>query len=271
MTVRPKKSLGQHFLTDENICRKIVRFAHLAQGDPVIEIGPGTGRLTRALLQAGARVRAVEVDPGLASRLQEGEGIEANLRDRLEIVQGDILSLTWNELLDSNHASSVEDTPVKIVGNLPYNIASRILLKMIEARRRFQRAVFMVQKEVAERVAAGPGGKDYGSLTLALQYHFKVEMGFDVRPGSFQPPPKVMSSVLALSPLKEQPSPQEAEAFHRLVRLAFRHRRKTLYNNLKDSFQPQSIRKALEACGLEPQIRPEQVDLQSFGCLCRVL
>ncbi|MFQ5741278.1 MAG: 16S rRNA (adenine(1518)-N(6)/adenine(1519)-N(6))-dimethyltransferase RsmA [Acidobacteriota bacterium] len=257
-----KKSLGQHFLVDLSCCRRIVRLAEIEATDQVIEIGAGTGQLTQVLLQAAGHVTAIEFDRDLVRRLQERWPQRAD--NRLSIVQGNVLNLRWSELL--------RRTPVKIVGNLPYNISTRIIKQMIEIENRFHSFTFMIQKEVAARVLAKPGDRDYGYFSILVEAHFQRVSGFDVGAESFRPSPGVRSHVMKLIPAQAPPPLARARRFDALLRRAFRHRRKTLWNNLRSaSFQSARLSDAFAQCGVERDSRPGQVTLEQYLCLARVL
>lgn len=258
--IRPKKSLGQHFLADPNYCKKILRYAEIQAADTVIEIGPGTGQLTECLLAAAGRVVAIEFDPALVEYLKDRFTDQAHL----ELVQADILHLDWSDM--------IRGASVKIVGNLPYNIATPILLKTTQITDRFQSFTFMVQREVARRILAQAGSKDYGYFTLLMAYHFERLRGFDVPPGVFVPKPRVLSHVMKLIP-RDPPHPvPDYDRFLGLLKRAFRHRRKTLRNNLQEAVsEPRRFAAALEQCRVAPEARPEQVTLQQYSCLARML
>ncbi len=261
--LRAKKSLGQHFLSDRNLCRKIASFAHLDGETTVVEVGPGTGQLTEALLAKAHLVIAIEFDSALIPYLENRFSTAVELEHRLRLVQADILCLDWDQIIGR--------TPVKVVGNLPYNIATRILLKMTEIKDRFQSCSFMLQREVADRILSKPGKKSYGYLTLLMQYHFRIMSGFEVSPEVFVPKPKVSSYVIQLIP---HLPPYRVPDYHRflyLLKTAFKHRRKTLWNNLRVGFDEQSILTVFQSCGIPPQARPEGLTLQQYACLSRVL
>lgn len=277
MNVRAKKSLGQHFLTDPAICRKIVRLAGIEPGDAVIEIGAGTGLLTRALIEGGGRVTALEFDSRLVGLLREKAQSDPAFTG-LRVVQTDVLKAAWPSILDEASGASPDgrdaDAPpgrVLVVGNLPYNIATRIVRRMIPFKNRFQSFTFMVQKEVAERLCATTGSKDYGSLTLAIAQHFERLKGFTVAAGSFTPPPKVSSALVKLSPLNEPRPPAEDAWLEKLLRRSFRQRRKTLANNLKGFAAVRDWPKRLSACGIAAQARPQETTLEQYRCLCQML
>ena len=259
---RGKKSLGQHFLANAGYCQKIAHFAQISPEDTVVEIGPGTGQLTQVLLSLARKVVAVEFDRDLVEYLKEHFLQERVTAQRLDIVQGDILSFNW--------AIPGKDR-FKVIGNLPYNIATRIIQQMIPIKDRFQSGTFLIQKEVAQRILSAPHSKDYGYFTLLMEYHFERIAGFDVPPGVFVPPPKVTSQVIQLKPHKPPyPVPDES-AFRTLIQNAFQQRRKTLWNNLKSGRDPQEWGPAFEICRIPAQARPEEVTLEQYACLVRML
>lgn len=260
MAFHAKKSLGQHFLSDARVCRRIVAFAGIEPGDRVIEIGPGTGSLTRFLLDCGACVTAIEIDRELARALRIDTSAS---HGALTVVEEDVLRIDWQAI--------VGDAPVKVVGNLPYNIGTRILLKMTGVRNRFHSLSVMLQKEVADRILASPGSSDYGYLTVLMQTHFVVRKGFDVGPGAFRPPPKVVSSVIGLIPAADGPDEAESSALARVVSASFRHRRKTLTNNLRALFGADAVRTALRECGIPDRARPQEVPAAGYRCLVGLL
>ncbi len=260
-TPRAKKSLGQHFLIDESVAFRIVQFAAVGQDETVIEIGPGLGHLTRLLLESGARVTGVEFDRDMVLQLRKQWPPE---KSSLQVVQANILTLDWLSILPAH--------PVKVVGNLPYNISSRIIRETMRVKHRFQSLVFMLQREMARRLLARPGDSDYGLFSVLSHFHFDCEFGFDVPAGAFRPRPSVVSSVLRLVPRPEPVGPLTHRRLEALLRQAFRHPRKTIFNNLKASkMDPKRIEAALEECGIESRQRPQDVDLEAFGCLARVL
>jgi len=257
-----KKALGQHFLTDRSYCRRIVEFAGIQSHDVVVEIGPGTGQLTEVLLEKSARVVALEFDRDMIFALRERyAGV---IPDRLSLVQADVLQFYWPQLTLSGS--------FKLVGNLPYNISTRILRRAIEVKERMESFTFMVQKEVAERVRALPGSRDYGYFSVLMDYQFERRPGFDVPPGAFTPRPKVMSHVMMLIP-KEPPDPvPDHEAFERLVGHSFAHPRKTLWNNLTSSgYEPERVKRGFQAASIGLKARPSDVEVSQYVCLSRVL
>ncbi len=257
-----KKALGQHFLIDKNYCRKIAEYAAIQEADVVVEIGPGMGHLTEILLERARRVVAIEFDRDMVHSLEKR--FAGQLNEKLFLIRNDILQYDWKTL-------PVPGT-FKLVGNLPYNISTRILRKSIEVKDRMASFVFMVQKEVAERIMASPGDKDYGYFTVLMQYHFERHPGFDVPPGAFAPRPKVLSHVMMLTPrLVPEPVP-DLERFDQLLSRAFAHPRKTLWNNLSSGrYSPEQLRTGFEAAALDLKVRPHQVSLGEYACLARVL
>ena len=276
--MRAKKHLGQHFLSDQNILGKIAEAAHLTKKDCVIEIGPGRGALTEFLVEQAGEVIAVEKDHSLQTLLEE----KFKNQSHLKIIFGDFLDFDWNEIdsrsfdrplrgkLRTNGLDPRNDK-VKVVGNIPYNISHPILFRILEAREKMTTAVLTVQKEVALRWAALPGGREYGIPTVLLQAYGSVERLFDIQPGSFQPPPKVMSSVLRIqfgAPLYDIKEPQ---ALTRLVRRAFGMRRKTLENNLKEFYPTEILKKALQRVQMDPKIRAEKISVREYVTLANTL
>ncbi len=259
-----KKSLGQHFLADSNYCRKIVRFAEIDSQDSVVEIGSGTGHLTQVLLGMARKVTAVEFDREMVDYLRDQWPENGTHQGApLSIVQADILTLDWNTILGTG--------PVKVIGNLPYNISTRILQRMIEIKDRLRSCTVLIQKEVALRILAAPDSKDYGYFTLLMEYHFQRRGGFDISPGAFVPKPKVVSHVLKLTPRQHPHEVSDYEGFLTLLKEAFQQRRKTLWNNLKQHHDPERLRAAIKTCHIASQARPESVTLEQYACLAQML
>jgi 16S rRNA (adenine1518-N6/adenine1519-N6)-dimethyltransferase len=252
-----KKSLGQNFLFDLNLTRRIARAAAPLDGITVIEIGPGPGGLTRALLMEGAtQVVAIERDARAIAALEE---ISAAYPGRLAIVEGDALEADWPKLAQG---------PAKVVANLPYNIATELLIGWLTAAPWppwFSSLTLMFQKEVAERIVAPPGGKDYGRLSVLCQYRCTAKKLFDVNRSAFTPPPKVTSSIVQLVP-KGDPFPHcDLVDLQRVTAAAFGQRRKMLRASLKSLVaQPEAW---LEGAGIDPQHRAEQVPVEGFARL----
>lgn len=255
-----RKSLGQHFLLDLNLTQRIVRAAGPLQEVTVIEVGPGPGGLTRSLLQSEARqVIAVEKDTRCLAALAElGEAFP----DRLALIEGDALE---------QPLSSLGDAPRQVVANLPYNVATALTLSWmdeLEARSGLVTGfTLMFQKEVAERLAASPGGKDYGRPSVIVQWLCQVETLFDIDPRAFTPPPKVTSSLVALRPRREPLSPAPKWALERVTAAAFGQRRKMLRQSLK-SLGVDTVKLLTEAGVAETQ-RPEDLPVEAFCALAR--
>lgn len=262
------KSLGQNFLIDENVLMKLIVGAGICQEDNVLEIGPGVGTMTRALAAAARRVTAVEIDKRLLPILEETlRGIT-----NVSIVHGDILKMDISALT----AQAFGGEAYKVVANLPYYITTPILMAFLESAQPYTALVVMVQKEVARRMAAHPGNKDYGALSLAVQYHTVPRVLCSVPASVFMPPPKVDSMVIALekrrAPVSNVP---DRLLFFSVVRAAFAQRRKTLLNTLGDAgIFPGSkaeLRGFLEAIGIHPERRGETLDLEEYAVITRAI
>lgn len=255
--LRADKKLGQNFLIDENIVRNIVAAAELTPADTVLEVGPGIGTLTQGLAESGANVVAVELDkrllPVLATTL---DGY-----DNVRIVSGDILQVDIME--------TVGVSEFKVCANLPYYITTPIIFALLEKRLPMERLVAMVQKEVAERMAAKPGGKDYGALSVAIQYYTEPEIAFIVPPSSFIPAPNVDSAVIVCKRRAKPPVEVCDEAlFFRVVKAAFSLRRKMLSNSLKNmGIKAEQCAKWLELAGVDGKRRAETLSLDDFAAL----
>lgn len=249
-----KKSLGQNFLLDMNIARKIVDALEPGHQDRVLEIGPGKGVLTTLLAGKAGWVLAVEKDSSLAFGLDR--------HPRIQAINMDALQLDWSRL---NYWPGL-----KIIGNLPYNIAQVLLWDLAAGCRNFDRAVVMVQKEVAYRITASPGGKEYGTLSAWLQSFAVLRVLFNVSPAVFRPRPRVDSAVLELRPLPVDKIYFAPEYLARVVRIMFQNRRKQLGNILKTYWNDRK-KIALEQCGLDPRARPEQLSPKDFQGLSRCL
>ncbi|MBI1746544.1 MAG: ribosomal RNA small subunit methyltransferase A [Acidobacteria bacterium] len=250
----PKKAYGQHFLTNTSISRRIVQLAEPKPDDVFLEIGPGTGALTTIMADTGVRLIAVEVDQDLVAHLRNF----AEPYPALKIVQANILAHTINELL---REAGVAPCPVRILGNLPYNIATRIIQHLLEDKESVRDMTIMVQKEMADRLMAKPNTKAYGFLAALVQYQASIRHGFAVAPGSFFPAPKVWSAVIQLETLSPIPCPAaDYQLYVNLLKAAFAHRRKTILNNLKRSsrFQPNAVA-ALQACAISAENRAESL------------
>lgn len=249
-----RKQLGQHFLLDGNLTDKIARAAGDLEGRGVLEIGPGPGGLTRSLLAAGARVVAVETDARCLAALAE---LEAVYGARLRVVHGDALDFAL--------ADAGLDTPLSIVANLPYNIATPLLFAWLDELERVSRIVVMVQKEVAQRICAAPGGKAYGRLAVMVQAACRAEILFHVPAAAFTPPPRVTSSVLSLIPRSERPDRDRMRALSRTAAVAFNQRRKMLRGSLGRRVPDLAAR--LAPLGLADSQRPETLSVADFLAL----
>jgi 16S rRNA (adenine1518-N6/adenine1519-N6)-dimethyltransferase len=256
---RPRKRFGQNFLRAPHVVEQILKAAALSPGERVMEIGPGLGALTDRLLAAGAEVLAVEIDRDLAAALT------ARSAPRLAVCEADVLRTEWEELLPA--------PPYKLVANLPYNISSQVLFKILEHRPLFTRLVLMFQKEVGDRLLAAPASRDYGILSVLVQNWFTVTRVVRVSPGCFFPPPKVESVVLRFDPRDEPLAPVSDEAaFRHLVKAVFAQRRKTLRNGLLGaSYQPAAIDAAFAALGLAPAVRGETLTIAQLARLAALL
>jgi 16S rRNA (adenine1518-N6/adenine1519-N6)-dimethyltransferase len=260
--LRPKLSWGQNFLADERALGGIASAAQLKPGEPVVEIGPGLGHLTRFLLATGAEVTAVERDRDMARVLRK------EITDkRLRVLEANAVQVDFAEAAGADR--------VALVGNLPYHLTSPILFRVLEQRARISRVVLTIQKEVADRLTAEPGSRDYGLLTVVLALYFEVRALFDLRAALFHPPPKVDSTVVRLwtreGPLVEIDSEPR---FVRLVKAGFAQRRKTLLNSLKSDkslAEPAQLEAALTRAGIDGIRRAETLHVTEFAALERAL
>jgi 16S rRNA (adenine1518-N6/adenine1519-N6)-dimethyltransferase len=253
-----KKSLGQNFLLDLNLTSKIARQAGTLKGFEVVEVGPGPGGLTRAILAEGAeRVIVIERDPRCLPALEE---ISAHYPDRLVIVEGDALQVDYRQHLVR---------PARIIANLPYNVATPLLTGWLLSEpwpSWFSSMTLMFQKEVAERICASPGSKAYGRLSILAQWRTAAEIAFDVGPKAFTPPPKVTSSVVVLKP-RQNPLPCEARKLERVTQAAFGQRRKMLRASLK----PLGGATLLEKVGIDGEKRAENLTIEEFVTLANAI
>ena len=260
---RPRKRFGQHFLEQAWVDKLIAAVAPAA-ADTFLEIGPGRGALTRALAPRVARIIGVEIDRDLAAVLP------SRVPDNVHVVTGDFLNVDLVALLRD------EDQPLRVIGNLPYNISSPILFRLLataDEGRRFRDATVMLQKEVADRVVAKAGAKGYGTLAVQVGLLADVDRLLTLPPGAFRPPPKVTSAVVRLRFRAPSADVGDPAAFERVVRGVFLQRRKTLLNALKpvaDSFG-RSAAQVLERAGLDPSRRPETLDVHEMACLSRAV
>jgi 16S rRNA (adenine1518-N6/adenine1519-N6)-dimethyltransferase len=270
---RKRPKLGQNFLTDRNFAVKIVEAAGDISQKRVVEIGPGRGVLTDLLAQRAGRVIAIEIDRVLSAQLR----MRYALRENVEIIEGDILKIDLGTVLGPRPGALAGVTPrppepVRVIGNIPYFITSDILLRLFAFHPLFDSIVIMVQKEVADRIAAKPGTRDYGLLSATAQLYAKVENLFTLPPGAFNPPPKVHSSVirLTISPQFDKLKVSERE-FIDFLKLSFGQKRKTLVNNLKSKYDSAAIQAAMKKAGVRADARAEALPLEKAASIFRQL
>jgi 16S rRNA (adenine1518-N6/adenine1519-N6)-dimethyltransferase len=248
-----RKRFGQHFLHDAAVLDRIVSAVDPRESDRIVEIGPGRGALTARLLESGApALDAIEIDRDLAPLLRR----ELAAYPQFNVHEADALKFDFTELASSRGGR------LRVVGNLPYNISTPLLFHLLEHAGAIEDMHVMLQREVAERIAAGPGDPDYGRLTIMLAPWVDVELLFEVGPGSFQPPPKVWSAVARLS-VRKEPKFAVSPHFAKVVATAFSHRRKTLRNALRGLVELEQI----QDCGLDPGARPETFAPEAFNAL----
>jgi 16S rRNA (adenine1518-N6/adenine1519-N6)-dimethyltransferase len=268
-----KPKLGQHFLIDEAAGMRTVEAMGDLSQSTVLEIGPGRGALTALLARRARRLIAIETDRVLAAQLR----MNFSLTPNVEIIEGDILAIDFDTVFGPKPGSTrpginQHPEPARVVGNLPYFITSDILLRLFQYRRYIESIVLMVQREVADRLAAKPGKSEYGLLSATAQLYSRVEKLFTLPPDSFLPPPKVHSTVVRLtidSRLEVLRVP-EAE-FIKFLKLIFGQKRKTLWNNLKSDYKPEALRAALAKANVKPNVRAEALTLEKTAALFRAL
>ncbi|UFN48139.1 16S rRNA (adenine(1518)-N(6)/adenine(1519)-N(6))-dimethyltransferase RsmA [Roseomonas sp. OT10] len=252
-----RKSLGQHFLLDPAVCARVAQQAGDLAGRQVVEVGPGPGGLTRALLAGGAEhVTAIELDRRAVAALAELSGA---FPGRLTVLEADALRVD---------AAALVGAPRKVVANLPYNVGTPLLVGWLRQAGAWESLTLMFQQEVAARITAAPDSEDYGRLAVLAQWRCMARMVMRLPPGAFSPPPKVWSAVVHLVPHAEQPAPELAAAMERLTAAAFGQRRKMLRGSLKPLGQPEAL---LEAAGIEPTRRAETLDVAEFERLARAV
>jgi 16S rRNA (adenine1518-N6/adenine1519-N6)-dimethyltransferase len=255
---------GQVFLTDRRVIGRIMSALALGPDDAVLEIGPGPGTMTELLAERAAKLWAVEVDAKLVAGLRERfVGFE-----NVEVIEADILTVK----IDSLCAAAGRDR-IRVFGNLPYYITSPILLRLFEFHTRIADIVVMVQREVAERMVAKPGSKDYGLLSVTCQYYTEPRMLFSIPPQAFRPAPKVHSALVEMrvAPMREKLGIEDETSFWRLVQAAFGQRRKTLANNWKGRCEAERLREAMADLGIDPRTRAETLGLEEFAGLVKAV
>jgi len=259
-----QKKFGQNFLIDTHVLDKIIAAAGITKEDCVVEIGPGIGTMTQYLAEYGGCVVAVEIDANLLPILEETLKDYPNVR----VINNDILKVDMNQLIREYN----NGRPVKVVANLPYYITTPIIMGLFESKAPIDNITVMVQKEVAQRMQAGPGSKDYGALSLAVQYYAEAYIVANVPPNCFIPRPNVGSAVIRLTRYLEPPiQVDEPRLMFRLIRASFNQRRKTLQNSLNNSpevpFSKEAIMAAIESLGMPSSVRGEALTLEQFGLL----
>ena len=264
-----QKRFGQNFLIDTHVLEKIIRAANITKDDRVLEIGPGIGTMTQYLCENAREVVAVEIDKNLIPILTEDT---LSAYDNVTVINEDILQVDIAKLV----AERNQGKPIKVVANLPYYITTPIIMGLFEANVPLENITVMVQKEVADRMQAGPGTKDYGALSLAVQYYADPYIVANVPPNCFMPRPNVGSAVIRLSLHEEKPVQVKNEKLlFDLIRASFNQRRKTLVNGLTNaaglSFSKEEIIQAIETCGFTPTVRGEALTLSQFAELTNCL
>lgn len=263
-----QKKFGQNFLIDPRVLEKIIEAADISKDDFVLEIGPGIGTMTQYLCEHAREVAAVEIDKNLIPILTD----TLSGYDNVEIIHNDILKVDINRLVQEKN----QGNPIKVVANLPYYITTPIIMGLFESHVPIESVTIMVQKEVAERMQVGPGTKDYGALSLAVQYYARPELVANVPPNCFMPRPNVGSAVIRLTRHQEVPvQTADEKLLFALIRASFNQRRKTLVNGLNNAagipYTKQQIVKALEKMGLSANVRGETLTLEQFAELSNLL
>ena len=268
-----KPRIGQHFLADDSAAARIVNALGDISQSTVLEIGPGRGALTSLLASRSRRLISIELDRVLAAQLR----MKFSNAPNVEIIEGDILAIDFHSLFGPKPGASRpglvhKPEPAHVVGNIPYYITSDILLRIFEFRQYFSTIVIMVQREVADRITARPGGSNYGLLSATAQLYANVEKLFTLQPGAFSPPPKVQSTVIRLTIAPRLANLGVAEdGFVEFLKLSFGQKRKTLWNNLKSRYEPDVLRAALQKTGVKPTVRAEALSLEKTAALFRAL
>lgn len=260
-----QKKFGQNFLIDGNILDNIIEAAEITKDDFVLEIGPGIGTMTQRLCEEAREVVAVEIDKNLLPILDDTLSTYKNWT----VINEDVLKVDIKKLADEKNNGK----PIKVVANLPYYITTPIIMGLFESHVPLESITIMVQKEVADRMQEGPGSKEYGALSLAVQYYSKPEVVCVVSPKCFMPQPNVESSVITLKCHEKPPVDCDEDLLFKIIRASFNQRRKTLQNGLSNGthFSKEQITEAIEKCGFVPTIRGEALSLEDFANLTNVL
>ncbi|MBO9469463.1 16S rRNA (adenine(1518)-N(6)/adenine(1519)-N(6))-dimethyltransferase RsmA [Endozoicomonas sp. G2_2] len=248
-----RKRFGQHFLHEQGVIDRILSMLSPAPDDALVEIGPGQGALTTPLLDRVARLSVIEIDRDLVADLHA----RASTDTRLDVIEGDALRIDYAAL------AAERGRALRLVGNLPYNISSPLLFALLASPAPITDMHFMLQKEVVDRMTAAPGSREYGRLSVSVAARADAQALFDVGPGAFTPPPRVMSAVVRVTPRAPQFAIDDSRLFDRLVTAAFSQRRKTLRNAIRDFLSAEAI----EACGIDPTLRPERLTAAQFAGL----
>ena len=256
MKHRPRKRFGQNFLHDQQVIDRIIASIAPKATDLLVEIGPGQAALTRPLLASGGELHLIEIDRDLVSKLQK------------QFSENTSITIHACDALKGNLPEITVERPVRLIGNLPYNISTPLIFHILQWHKLVVDMHFMLQKEVVDRMAATPGSRTYGRLSVMTQFRCKVTPLFDVQPESFSPVPRVCSSIVRLQPLDKPPADAGSfQNFERLVSAAFSQRRKTLRNSLREHLSAEQI----VAVGIDPGLRAEQLSLSEFAALSRLL
>ena len=247
---RARKRFGQNFLQDQGIIHRIARAVHATDKDHIVEIGPGQGALTTDILAGGCQLDAIELDRDLIPILQQ----QFSEQPRFHLHQGDALTFDFSSLVKG-------EEKLRVVGNLPYNISTPLIFRLLDQHEMIQDMHFMLQLEVVNRLAASPGSKSYGRLSIMAQYYCDIHSLFEVPPEAFSPRPKVQSAIVRLTPYKQPPHPaKNIKTLQALLRTCFNQRRKTLRNSLKNDLSSDQM----EALNINPSARPETLSLKQF-------
>jgi len=262
MHIKPKKSLGQNFLIDKNIQKKIIRACQLTNEDIILEIGAGLGDFSAQLAACAKKLYALEIDQRLYPELEQ----KLSAYNNCKIIKSDILKFEINKFLQAEKIKQ----KIKVIGNIPYYISSPIIEHLIDYRHSIGEVFMTVQKEFGRRVCAGPGSKDYGSFSCFAQYYARCRILFEINKRCFKPVPKVDSSFLSLK-FREKPAVKvdEEAGFFKLIRAAFNQRRKTLRNSLEGLLDRQELAMLLDSAGINRNVRPEDLSLEQFAKLAQ--